>query len=168
MEIINKVAQSSIVSIDLESFFPEEKICEFDMKQYLFKELILKEKDFRQALTEVDWKQFENSYLTIYCSNDAIIPQWAYMLVAVYAQPYIKNIYFGSKEEALKSIYLEKLSELTISDYQNQRVVIKGCSNKPVPADAYIRITNILRPVVKSIMYGEPCSTVPLFKKKEQ
>lgn len=167
MELINKVAQSGIVSFDLEEYFPQEEIVVFDLKEFLFKGLILREKDFREALAQVEWKQFANTYLTITCTADAIIPQWAFMLVSVYAQPYTKAIYFGTKEEALRSIYIYNLQQIDAEQYRDGRIVIKGCSNKPVPADAYIYITNLLRPVAKSIMYGEPCSTVPLFKRKE-
>ncbi|MBC8048409.1 MAG: DUF2480 family protein [Fimbriimonadaceae bacterium] len=167
VELINKVAQSGILSFDLEEYFPKEEIVVFDLKEYLFRGLILKEKDFREALVQIDWKTFSNKYLTITCSADAIIPQWAYMLVSVYAQPHAKAIYFGTKQEALKSIYFQTINSIDVEQYRDQRVVVKGCSDKPVPPDAYVYVTNILRPVAKSIMYGEPCSTVPLFKRKE-
>jgi len=167
VEIVNKVAQSNIISFDLEEYFPQEEIAVFDLKDFLFKGLILKEKDFREALAQMNWKNYSEKYLAITCSTDAIIPQWAYMLVSVYAQPFAKGIYFGTKEETIKHIYLKKLDALDTEQFRDQRVVVKGCSDKPVPADAYVHITNLLRPVVKSIMYGEPCSTVPLFKRKE-
>lgn len=167
MELINKVAQSGIVSFDLEEFFPQEEIVVFDLKDFLFKGLILREKDFRDALAQIDWKTFSLKYLTITCTADAIIPQWAYMLVSVYAQPHAKSVFFGTKEDALKNIYIQNLQQIDAEQYRDARIVVKGCSHKPVPADAYIYITNLLRPVAKSIMYGEPCSTVPLFKRKE-
>lgn len=167
MEIINKVAQSGILTFNLEELFPTEEIISFDLKEYLFKELILREKDFRTALTTIDWKNYEGKILAIHCSNDAIIPQWAFMLVSVYVQPYASHIYFATKEEALRLHYIKILEQVDIEPYRNQRVVIKGCSHKPVPVDAYVAITTKLRPVAKSIMYGEPCSTVPLFKRKD-
>lgn len=167
MEIINKVAQSGILTFNLEEYFPKEEIVFFDLKDYLFKELILREKDFRESLTAIDWKMYNGKILTITCSADAIIPQWAFMLVSVYAQPYARAIYFGSKEQALQQHFLLALEHVDMEAYRNQRVVIKGCSDKPVPVDAYVTVTNKLRPLAKSIMYGEPCSTVPLFKRKD-
>ena len=167
MELINKVAQSGIVSFDLETFFPEtDKIVAFDLKYYLFKGLILKEKDFREALALIDWSLYSDKYLAVYCSADAIIPNWAYMLVAANAQPFANSVIMGNEDEAIKRIYSEALSKIDLTQFIDQRVVIKGCSDKPVPVDAYLEITNILRPVAKSIMYGEPCSTVPVFKRK--
>ena len=165
MEIINKVAQSGIVSIDLEVFFPSEPIAVFDLKDHLFKGLILREKDFREALAAKDWTQYANKYLTVDCSADAIIPHWAYMLVAAYAQPFAIEVLMGNTEIALKKIYAEKISKIDPEQYRGQRIVVKGCSDKPVPADAYLDITRLLKPVAKSIMYGEPCSTVPIYKK---
>lgn len=167
MELINKVTQSGIVSFDLETFFPEtDNIVPFDLKEYLFKGLILREKDFREALALIDWTSYTGKYLAVYCSTDAIIPNWAYMLVAANAQPYATSVIMGNSEEAVKRIYSEALSKIDLSQFIDQRVVIKGCSDKPVPVDAYLEITKILRPVAKSIMYGEPCSTVPVFKRK--
>lgn len=165
MEIINKVAQSGIVSIDLEEFFPVEPVVVFDLKDYLFRGLILREKDFREAMAATDWSQYSNKYLAVDCTADAIIPNWAYMLVAVYAQPYAIEVLMGSAETAIKKIYAEKLLKIDIEQYRGQRIVVKGCSDKPVPVDAYLDITRLLKPVAKSIMYGEPCSTVPIYKK---
>lgn len=165
MEIVNKVAQSGIVSIDLEELFPSEPIAVFDLKDHLFKGLILREKDFREALAATDWTQYANKYLTVDCSADAIIPNWAYMLVAAYAQPFAIEVLMGNTETALKKIYAEKISKIDPEQYRGQRIVVKGCSDKPVPVDAYLDITRLLKPVAKSIMYGEPCSTVPIYKK---
>lgn len=167
MEIENKVAQSGILTFNLEELFPAAEIVSFDLKPYLFRELILREKDFRTALTSVDWKQYTGKILAVHCTNDAIIPQWAFMLVGVYAQPHAAHIYFGTEEDAIRQYYIKAVDQVDLEPYRNQRVVIKGCSHKPVPVDAYVAITHKLRPVVKSIMYGEPCSTVPLFKRKE-
>lgn len=167
MEIINKVAQSGILTLNLEDLFPTEEIIAFDLKNFLFKELILREKDFREALPKIDWKQYNNKIVAVHCSADVIIPQWAYMLVSVFAQPNANAVYYGTPEEALRMYYAQALERMDVSEYANQRVVIKGCSNKPVPVDAYVLATNRLRQVAKSIMYGEPCSTVPLYKRKE-
>ncbi len=164
MEIVNKVAQSGIVSIDLEELFPAEPIVVFDLKDHLFRGLILKEKDFREALASTDWAQYTNTYLTVDCSADAIIPNWAYMLVAAYAQPFAIEVLMGNTETAIQKIYAEKISKIDMEQYRGQRVVVKGCSDKPVPVDAYLDITRLLKPVAKSIMYGEPCSTVPIYK----
>ena len=166
MEIVNKVASSGLVTINLENFYPQDGIVSFDLKPHLFKELILREKDFRTALSEIDWKQFQGKVMAVHCSADVIIPQWAYMLVAVYAQPYAKAIYFGNPEIAMGKYYTEVVAGIDASQYEGQRIVIKGCSDKPVPEDAYLALTSKLRPFAASIMYGEPCSTVPLFKRK--
>lgn len=167
MEIVNKVAQSGIVSFDLEEMFPAEPVEIFDLKDHLFKGLILREKDFREVLQNTDWSKYKGVYLAVYCSTDAIIPNWAYMLVAANAQPFAKEVFMGNREEAIKKIFAEKLAAVDIEQFRDQRVVVKGCSDKPVPVDAYLDITRRLKPVVKSIMYGEPCSTVPIYKKQK-
>jgi hypothetical protein len=163
--LVNKVAKSGLITLDLENFFPEEEIAEFDIKDYLFMELILKEKDFRAALKEHDWEQYQGKNLVVYCSTDAIVPVWACMLVTVYATPFANTIFQGTKEEFYKNAFQKALSELKDSDYEGKRVVIKGCSNKPVPPSAYVELTRKLQPYAQSIMYGEPCSTVPIFKR---
>jgi len=164
--IVNRVANSGIITLNLEDYFPDKDIVIFDIKDYLFKELILKEKDFRLALKEYDWSTVEDKILLIYCSTDAIIPVWAYMLVGAYGSPYAAEIYQGAKDEFLKTHYSKVIASLDIDAYANQRIVIKGCSKKPVPPSAYVDLTNKLRPIVRSIMYGEPCSTVPIYKRK--
>ena len=137
----------------------------FDLKDFLFMEMILKEKDFRAALKEYDWAQYSGKILNVFCSADAIIPVWAYMLVTTYAQPFALDIFQGTGEEYLKLHYRRVLDEIDFAEYEDKRIVIKGCSNKPVPAAAYLTLATKLRPFAKSIMYGEPCSTVPIFKK---
>jgi len=164
--IVNRVANSGIITLNLEDHFPEKEIIIFDIKDYLFKELILKEKDFRTALKEYDWESIQNKILLIDCSIDAIIPVWAYMLVGGYAAPFAAEIFQGTHSEYLKTHYSKAVEQLDIEDYKNQRIVIKGCSNKPVPPSAYTDLTNKLQPIVRSIMYGEPCSTVPIYKRK--
>lgn len=164
--IVNKVAESGIISLDLEAFFPKEKIMVFDLKDYLFMELILKEKDFRAALLTTDWEKYRDSYVALTCSADAIIPMWANMLVTVYLTPIAKGVYFGTEAYVKEQLLLSALNLIQGVDYTDQRVVVKGCGEDPVPASAYVKITSILKPFAKSIMYGEPCSTVPLYKKK--
>ena len=164
--IINKVAESGLISLDLTLFIPSTEIVLFDIKQYLFMELILKEKDFRTALAASDLSIYQDKIVGIYCSTDAIIPMWANMLIASALQPFAKAIYFGDENKVREQILLEGIALLDPSEYVDQRVVVKGCGETPIGESAYIAITNKLRPVVKSIMYGEPCSTVPVFKKK--
>jgi len=165
--LINRVAASGLITLNLEDFFPKGEIAVFDLKEYLFMELILKEKDFRKALKELDWAQYTDKHLLITCSTDAIIPIWAYMLVTVYATPLAKSVFQGTTEEFYKQAFVTTLNQLDISQYENQLLVIKGCSDKPVPTAAYVELTRLLQPVAKSIMFGEPCSTVPLYKKRK-
>lgn len=162
--IINKVAQSSLITLDLEKYYPKGEIIEFDLKEYLFMELILKEKDFREAMKNLDWSVYQDKNIALHSSADAIIPIWAYMLVTTYAEPYAKEIIYGNKETVLDALYLKNLSVIDPHDFEDKRIVIKGCADIKIPEAAYIEITQKLRPVVKSIMYGEPCSTVPVYK----
>lgn len=164
--IINKVSESALVTLNLEEFFPAEDVAVFDMKGHLFMGLILKEKDFREALRNLDLQPYISKAVAVTCSADAIIPVWAYMLVASYLQPVAKEIAFGTADDIKKQILLKNIGRLDISDYIDKRVVIKGCGDVPVGEAAYFEATRILRPVAKSIMYGEPCSTVPIYKKK--
>jgi len=164
--IINKVAESGIISLDLETYFSRDTIMVFDLKDYLFMGLILKEKDFRAALITTDWEKYRDSYVAVTCSADAIIPMWANMLVTVYLTPIAKGVFFGTESFVKEQLLLQSLDSIQGVDYTDQRVVVKGCGEDPVPASAYVKITSILRPFAKSIMYGEPCSTVPLYKKK--
>ncbi len=164
--LVNKVANSGLITFNLEDYFPKAEIVSFDLKDYLFMELILKEKDFREALKNHDWTQYQDKIVLVYCSTDAIIPMWAYMLVAVYAQPFALEIFQGNEEAYLIQAYQKTLAKIDPTQFEGRKMVIKGCSDKPVPAAAYLEITRILRPVAQSIMYGEPCSTVPIFKQK--
>jgi hypothetical protein len=163
-EIINKVSQSALVTLDLESFFPTENIQIFDLKPFLFMELILKEKDFRAALLTTDWSVYKDKIVGVYCSADAVIPVWAYMLVTSYLQPYAKEVIMGDEAAVLRQILTNRIQAIDPNEYKDQRIVIKGCGEKPIGDFAYLEITKLLRPVAKSIMYGEPCSTVPVFK----
>lgn len=163
--LINRVANSPLQTINLEHFWPKQEMVDFDLKDYLFMELILKEKDFRTALKELDWEDYRDKIICVHCSSDAIIPLWAYMLVAQHASGVASDIYHGSKEEYLSYYYKTTLSAMSWEEYEDKPVVIKGCSNQPVPPAAYLTLTQLLRPIAKSILFGEPCSTVPIFKK---
>lgn len=165
---VNKVADSGIVTLNLEDYYPKETIIVFDMKDYLFMGLILKEKDFRESLKELDLSVFENKIVALTCSADAVIPMWAYMLAASALQPLAKEIVFGNKEEAVKTILKKNITAINVDDFEDKKVVIKGCGELPVTESAFVEITKKLRPVAKSIMYGEPCSTVPVYKKPLQ
>jgi hypothetical protein len=164
--MINKVAESGIITLNLEDYYPKEETAVFDLKDYLFMGLILKEKDFREALKNLDLTPYNNKNVALNCTADAIIPMWAYMLVASYLQPVAKAIVFGDEDLLQKTVFLKNLNTINPADYIDKRVVIKGCGELPVTESAYVEITNLLRPVAKSIMYGEPCSTVPIYKKK--
>jgi len=166
-QIINKVADSGLVTLDLETLYPTGVVLGFDLKDYLFKGLILKEKDFREALNATDWNQFGNNNVAIYCSADAIIPLWAYMLVSSYLQPLAKSVFSGTPEEFRKQELIQNIRNLDASPYEDKRVVVKGCGDMEIGEYAFVEITNKLRPVVKSLMYGEPCSTVPVYKKSK-
>lgn len=166
--LINRVAQSNLKTINLETMYPDKEIVYFDLKGFLFRELILKEKDFRQSLKEVDWTLYRDKIVLITCSTDAIIPMWAYMLVSTYVAEYAFDIFEGDIKEYLKAYYFHKLNALEWSQYADERVVIKGCSEKPIPAAVYTVITTKLRPYAQSIMFGEPCSTVPIYKRPRQ
>jgi hypothetical protein len=162
---VNKVAESGMVTIDLEKLFPASPIVEFDIQPFLFMNLILKEKDFRQSLKALDVSVYANKIVAVHCSVDAIIPMWAYMLIASMLQPVATQIVKGTEKEVMNKLLIEKIKGIDAEQYIDQRVVVKGCGELPIPEEAYLEITNILRPVAKSIMFGEPCSTVPVFKK---
>ena len=164
--MINKVSESGLITLDLEEFYPKGETVLFDMKDHLFMGLILKEKEFREALKNVELELYRNKNVALTCTADAVIPVWAYMLVASYLQPVAKTIVFGNEEFLHKALFLKNLAAINPADYTDKRVVIKGCGELPITEMAYVEITNLLRPVVKSIMYGEPCSTVPVYKKK--
>jgi len=162
--IVNKVSQSGLITIDLEEYYPAGQRILFDIKEHLFQGLILREKDFREFIKNEDWNKYRDCYVALTCSADAIVPTWAYMLLATQLEPLAKKVVFGNLETLETILYNEILSKINIEDYKDARIVIKGCGNLPVPKAAYVQITSLLRPVAKSIMYGEPCSTVPLYK----
>lgn len=163
-EIINRVEGSGIVSIDLEEFYTEGERALLDIKPLLFQELILREKDFREFIKNEDWTKYKNKLVAITCTNDAIVPTWAYMLLSLALEPHAKKIVFGSLSELETILYEDALSKINFSQYKDARIVIKGCGAKPVPTNAFVKLTAALKPFAKSIMYGEPCSTVPLYK----
>ena len=164
--IVNKVAESGIVSFNLKDLYPKEEIKVFDLKDFLFMGLILKEKDYRLALQQLDWEPYTNKNIAITCTADAIIPVWAYMLAVTYLQPIAKEVVMGTANQLIEMVLTNRIAQLDTNEFIDKRIVIKGCGEVHIPEAAYVAITNKLRPVVKSIMYGEPCSTVPLYKKK--
>ena len=166
MELINKVAQSGLITIDLEDFFPKEEIIAFDLKDFLFRGLILKELEFRSALKEHNWSVYKDKTVAVFCSTDAILPQWSFMLVSTYLSAQTNNIYFGNPEKVEHDLFLNAIKKLDETKYNNEKIVIKGCGTKTVTGEAYLEITKKLQHVVKSLMFGEPCSTVPIYKKK--
>ncbi len=163
--IINKVAESSLIEIDLEKYYPLGETAAFDLKGYLFMGLILKEKDFREALKNFDFSIYKDKFVAVMCSADAIIPVWAYMLLAASIQPYAKEVVQGDEAFLHKTLFLRNLATINLENYVDKRIVVKGCGQLPIGEFAYFEITKLLRPVAKSVMYGEPCSTVPIFKK---
>ncbi len=165
--IVNKVAESNIITLDLSTFLPnKETIAVLDIKPFLFMEMIVKEKDFRAKVQEYDWSVFQNKHVAIFCSVDAIIPMWAYMLITSQLSSISASVFFGTEQEVEKKLILENLDKINPQEYLDKRVVLKGCGDVAVPEIAYTLATFKLMPVVKSLMYGEPCSTVPIFKRK--
>lgn len=164
-EIVNKVANSVLVVFDLEDYYPNGIRTQIDISQWLYEGFLLKEKDFREALKNHDWSQYENHFVAIHCATDAIIPAWATILVTTYVAPYAKKVVLGSIDDLNTALYQEILNQIDYSQYQDKPLILKGCSKKPVPETAYIMAIQQLQKVAKSIMYGEACSAVPLFKK---
>lgn len=163
--LVNRVANSSLITLNLEDHYPIQEFEVFDLKDYLFMELILKEKDFRAALKEHDWTQYQDKILLVHCTADAIIPVWAYMLVIGYAQPYTYDSYQGTQDQYLNYHYKAFIASQDYAQFDEAKIVIKGCSHKPVPPAAYMALTAALKPYAQSVKYGEPCSTVPVFKR---
>jgi Protein of unknown function (DUF2480) len=164
--IENKVANSGLITLDLEDLYPAGERLVYDLKQNLFMELILKEKDFRAFLKENDWSTYQDRHVAIICSADAIVPTWAYMLLATYLEPFAKTISFGDLDALESKIYSQLFDKTDWTPYQDARVVVKGCSKIKIPTAVYVDLSTRLKPIVKSLMFGEPCSTVPLYKAK--
>lgn len=165
-EIINKVEKSSLKVFDLEDYFPKQSLVEIDISQWLYGGFVLKEKEFRTFLSEHDWSQYEEALVALTCTTDAILPSWAFMLVSSFLQPYAQFVTQGRKEELMKAYYQEKLAHLDFSVYQDLPVIIKGCAHKPIPEEAYVMATQKMMGYARSIMFGEACSAVPVYKRK--
>lgn len=165
-EIVNKVANSALKIFDLEDYYPNNPRMELDISQWLFHGFVLKEKEFRAALKDFDWSVYKDAYVALSCSTDAILPSWAFMLVSSYLEPFAVKVFLGDLEHLESSIYQDLLNELDYSEYENLLVIIKGCAKKPIPDEAYILATRKLMPYARSIMFGEACSAVPIFKRK--
>lgn len=167
-EIVNRVASSALVTFNLEDFYPKGERILFDIKDWLLEGLVLRESDFRQRAAEHDWSRYNQTFVALTCSTDAIIPAWAYMLITTYLQPYAQKVVVGDLHTLETILYTEIIQNLDVSALQDKPVIVKGCSQKPVPQNAYLLLISRLQPVVKSIMYGEACSSVPLFKKSKK
>lgn len=165
-EIVNRVANSKLVVVDLEDYYPKGKRTIFDIKDWLFEELILREKDFREYVNQHDWSQYQDNYVALTCTSDAIIPAWSFMLITMHLQPFAKKVVIGDLEQLETAIYQDIIQKMDFTEFNDKPLIIKGCTNKPVPANAYILLSEKLRPIAKSVMYGEACSSVPLFKRK--
>ena len=165
-EIVNRVANSKLVVFDLEDYYPKGKRILFDIKDWLYEGIVLREKEFRAHVNLQDWSQYKDAYVALTCSTDAIIPAWAYMLVTMYLEPFAKKVLIGDLEQLEVSLYQTIIENLDTEMFKGKPLIIKGCSNKPVPANAYILLSQKLKPLAQSIMYGEACSSVPLFKKR--
>jgi hypothetical protein len=166
-EIINKIEKSGLITLDLEDFYPKEKRVQFDLKDYLYEDLVLKEKEFRENLSKLDWKIYENTYVSVTCSSDAIVPSWSYLLIATYLTGVAKLVSFGSLDELERDIYTEIIQKMDTKSYQDKKIIIKGCSQKFIPQNAYLQLIQKLKPVASSLMFGEACSTVPIYKKRK-
>lgn len=164
-EIVNKIKTSKLETVDLESFLIDENISVVDIKQFLFRELILKEKEFRKNLEGYDWTQYQDQWLAVTCSSDAIIPSWAWMLVATHATPYAREVLFGKKSDVRQQILKKKIEQYDWEVYRDKFVLLKGCSKMEVPAGAYIEATKKLIPIAGKLMYGEACSNVPVYRR---
>jgi hypothetical protein len=164
-DIINRVGNSGLITFDLEDYYDKRERVLYDIKDNLFQGLILKEKDFRDFIKASDWSQYQDKNVAITCSVDAIVPTWAYMLLASKIEPHANLVVFGNLDDLEQALFQRALSQIDLNKFKDGKVVIKGCGNYPVPAYAYVEITRLLIPIVSSIMYGEPCSTVPIYKK---
>lgn len=167
-EIINRVANSKLITIDLEDFYPQGNRIVFDIKDWLYEGLILREKDFREQVNNHDWSQYQDNYVALSCSSDAIIPSWAYLLLSTQLYEFAKKVVVGNLELLETVIYQEIINQIDTSEFTDKPVIIKGCADKPIPPSAYTLLIEKIQPVAKTIMFGEACSTVPLYKKKKK
>jgi len=166
-EIVNKVAASKLVTFDLEAYYPEGERMEIDIKEWLFEGVVLREKEFRAAVAAHDWERYDGAFVALYCSTDAIVPVWAFMLITTYLHARARKVVLGSPEALETALFENILSTMDLEPFRGKPVIIKGCSRKPVPAAAYVQATTKLQEVARSIFYGEACSSVPLFKRKQ-
>lgn len=164
--LVNRVAQSGLITIDLETYVPEVDYYHFDIAEHLFQGLVLREKEFRAAVAAIDWSECAEKVVLIYCSTDAIVPKWAYMLAASRALPHATEVFFGTADDYRGTRIMQAIEEMDAADYTDARVVVKGCSRDEVPEKAYVALLQKLQPHVRSLMYGEPCSTVPVYKRR--
>ena len=162
--IVNRVANSALITLDLEEYYHTGERILYDIRQNLFQDLILKEKDFRAFVKEHNWQQYDGKNVALTCTTDAVIPTWAYMLLATAISPYANLVVFGDLEALEQALFQQALAKINLEQFEDQRVVIKGCSKVEVPVFAYVEIIRLLQPITKSLMYGEPCSTVPIYK----
>ncbi|HKJ47105.1 MAG TPA: DUF2480 family protein [Balneolales bacterium] len=162
--IVNKVAKSGLITIDLQEYYDDTPIETFDLKDHLYQGLIIREKDFRKALDQHDWTRYAGTYVAVHCSSDAIIASWAYMLVTTYAQVYAREVFFGNRDDVRFELYRRKLENIDWSQYEGSRIILKGCSDKPVPPSVYLLATKKLLPYAERVMYGEACSFVPVYR----
>lgn len=165
-EIINRVANSKLLTFDLEEIYPKGERVSFDISQWLLEGIVLRESEFRGNVKEHDWSQYQDKYIALFCSTDAIVPGWAYILLSLHFAPYAKKVTVGSLDELESILFTELLQNLDVSEFKDKPVIIKGCAHKPIPQNAYVLLAQKLQPVAKSIMYGEACSSVPLYKKR--
>ena len=166
-EIINRIANSKLINIDLEELYPNGKRILFDIKDWLFEGIILKEKDFREHVTNHDWSQYQDNYVALTCSEDAIIPSWAYLLLSSELAPFAKKIVVGNLEMLETVLFQDIIQNFKVDDFKDKPIIIKGCAEKPIPPSAFAFLIQKLQPIAKTIMYGEACSTVPLYKRKK-
>ncbi|MGN6180636.1 MAG: DUF2480 family protein [Mucilaginibacter sp.] len=165
--IVNKVAMSGLITLDPASFYQKGERVLYDIKDNLYMELMLREKDFREFVKAHDWSQYAGKHVAITCTADAIVPAWAYMLLANRLAPYAASVVFGDLDMLESVLFLKEIEKADLEQYRDQRIVLKGCGDTPVPVSAYVELTRRLTPIAKSLMYGEPCSTVPIYKRKE-
>lgn len=167
-EIVNKVANSGLITIDLKEYYPTGERVLLDIRHWLVQDMLLRETDFRNHLSQHDWTQYKDKFVAVTCSSDAIIPTWAYMLLALQLEPYAKKTVFGNLEKLESVVMEEAFTKIDFSTFQDAKIVIKGCGELPIPVHAYSSFVARLKPYAKSLMFGEPCSTVPLYKAKKQ
>jgi len=165
-EIVNRVANSGLINLDLTDYAPTKTIDEIDLKQFLFEGFILKEKEFRTALKDFDWAQYDSKIVAINCSSDCIIPMWAFMLITSYLNSVSEEIHYGAKTEVFQKLFLQSIESINPAEFENKKVIVKGCGHIPLTEDLYVAITKKLQNTVSSLMFGEACSAVPVFKKK--